>query len=264
MVISFIGWPFSGLWWTLNPFAFARWSKMAGSYLAYLLMLQVTCWLRACMKYRGLYLASFACGFVIRVILLGFSSRVPSECQPILDQGLPSACRNGTWIEDAVFCIIVCPKFWAEDCILIIYIQCFEVMGVIDCLVLCEWYSQGYDHTLFLFSGLTRNWHNICLVTLCDVFVAFFSPMFEGQWICRACSQSLINALSLGCLCSDYLFKLLLIGDSGVGKSCLLLRFAVRYIHCSSEFNHACSRAVAVGFKKIIRSLTDDLSSFRL
>lgn len=29
-------------------------------------------------------------------------------------------------------------------------------------------------------------------------------------------------------LCSDYLFKLLLIGDSGVGKSCLLLRFAVR------------------------------------
>lgn len=48
------------------------------------------------MKCRGLYLASFACGFVIRVILLGFSSRVPSECQPILDQGLPSACRNGT------------------------------------------------------------------------------------------------------------------------------------------------------------------------
>ena len=28
--------------------------------------------------------------------------------------------------------------------------------------------------------------------------------------------------------CSDYLFKLVLIGDSGVGKSCLLLRFAVR------------------------------------
>lgn len=30
-------------------------------------------------------------------------------------------------------------------------------------------------------------------------------------------------------VCSDYLFKLLLIGDSGVGKSCLLLRFAVSY-----------------------------------
>jgi hypothetical protein len=27
----------------------------------------------------------------------------------------------------------------------------------------------------------------------------------------------------------DYLFKLVLIGDSGVGKSCLLLRFAVSY-----------------------------------
>lgn len=28
---------------------------------------------------------------------------------------------------------------------------------------------------------------------------------------------------------SDYLFKLLLIGDSGVGKSCLLLRFSVSF-----------------------------------
>ena len=28
------------------------------------------------------------------------------------------------------------------------------------------------------------------------------------------------------CVCSDYFFKILLIGDSGVGKSCLLLRFA--------------------------------------
>ncbi|KAF7137479.1 hypothetical protein RHSIM_Rhsim07G0117900 [Rhododendron simsii] len=33
-------------------------------------------------------------------------------------------------------------------------------------------------------------------------------------------------ALSTGFPVSDYLFKLLLIGDSGVGKSCLLLRFA--------------------------------------
>jgi hypothetical protein len=38
-------------------------------------------------------------------------------------------------------------------------------------------------------------------------------------------------------LCSDYLFKLLLIGDSGVGKSCLLLRFAVR-ISCFSLSPH--------------------------
>ena len=32
--------------------------------------------------------------------------------------------------------------------------------------------------------------------------------------------------LMFGELRYDYLFKLLLIGDSGVGKSCLLLRFA--------------------------------------
>ena len=42
---------------------------------------------------------------------------------------------------------------------------------------------------------------------------------------------------------SDYLFKLVLIGDSGVGKSCLLLRFAVsttaRRCICSSLPLHA-------------------------
>ncbi len=37
----------------------------------------------------------------------------------------------------------------------------------------------------------------------------------------------LVANLSLISVHSDYLFKLLLIGDSGVGKSCLLLRFAV-------------------------------------
>lgn len=33
----------------------------------------------------------------------------------------------------------------------------------------------------------------------------------------------------------DYLFKLVLIGDSGVGKSCLLLRFAVSAISLTSH-----------------------------
>ena len=33
----------------------------------------------------------------------------------------------------------------------------------------------------------------------------------------------------------DYLFKLLLIGDSGVGKSCILLRFADdTYLFCAT------------------------------
>lgn len=39
---------------------------------------------------------------------------------------------------------------------------------------------------------------------------------------------------------SDYLFKLLLIGDSGVGKSCLLLRFAVGIFVFSCSFDEYC------------------------
>ena len=39
----------------------------------------------------------------------------------------------------------------------------------------------------------------------------------------------------------DYLFKLVLIGDSGVGKSCLLLRFAVRK-KCGFFFNRVVPR----------------------
>ena len=37
------------------------------------------------------------------------------------------------------------------------------------------------------------------------------------------------------CVLQDYLVKLLLIGDSGVGKSCLLLRFSDVYIPQKSE-----------------------------
>ena len=48
-----------------------------------------------------------------------------------------------------------------------------------------------------------------CLVSLALTSYDFLSPT--------------LPTLSLH---SDYLFKLLLIGDSGVGKSCLLLRFA--------------------------------------
>lgn len=36
---------------------------------------------------------------------------------------------------------------------------------------------------------------------------------------------------------SDFFFKILLIGDSGVGKSCLLLRFAVSYLVCFPSSN---------------------------
>lgn len=40
---------------------------------------------------------------------------------------------------------------------------------------------------------------------------------------------------------SDHLFKLVLIGDSGVGKSCLLLRFAVRQMVCGYRLMALCS-----------------------
>ena len=45
----------------------------------------------------------------------------------------------------------------------------------------------------------------------------FFVLLYVSHFFC-------LNISSF--LHSDYLFKLLLIGDSGVGKSCLLLRFA--------------------------------------
>jgi hypothetical protein len=174
---------------------------------AYLLMLQITCWLRTCVKCRGLYLASFACDLVIRVILLGFFSRVPSECQPILDQGIPTACRNGTWIKDADFCIIVCPKFWAEDCILVIYIQCWEVTGVIDCLVLCEslwviltrlwsysfcvfWFDQklaqhSFGYLMWCFCGffLSNVWGSVDLQSMFSESDQCFITWLFMQWL---------------------------------------------------------------------------------
>ena len=44
-------------------------------------------------------------------------------------------------------------------------------------------------------------------------------------------------------VCSDYLFKMLLIGNSGVGKSCLLLRYA------ENSFNENFFNTIGVDFK---------------
>lgn len=49
--------------------------------------------------------------------------------------------------------------------------------------------------------------------------------MPQSLTACALCT-SVEQVLTHDCNRYDYLFKLLLIGDSGVGKSCLLLRFA--------------------------------------
>lgn len=41
----------------------------------------------------------------------------------------------------------------------------------------------------------------------------------------------------------DYLFKLLLIGDSGVGKTCILFRFS------DDAFNHTFISTIGIDFK---------------
>ena len=56
--------------------------------------------------------------------------------------------------------------------------------------------------------------------------------------------------------CSDYLFKLLLIGDSGVGKSCLLLRFA------DDTYTESYISTIGVDFK--IRTIELDGKTIKL
>ncbi|CAN1259158.1 Ras-related protein RABD2b, partial [Linum perenne] len=58
------------------------------------------------------------------------------------------------------------------------------------------------------------------------------------------------------CSCSDYLFKLLLIGDSGVGKSCLLLRFA------DDSYLDSYISTIGVDFK--IRTVEQDGKTIKL
>uniref|UniRef100_G3PJE0 Uncharacterized protein n=1 Tax=Gasterosteus aculeatus aculeatus TaxID=481459 RepID=G3PJE0_GASAC len=55
---------------------------------------------------------------------------------------------------------------------------------------------------------------------------------------------------------SDYLFKLLLIGDSGVGKSCLLLRFA------DDTYTESYISTIGVDFK--IRTIELDGKTIKL
>ena len=63
---------------------------------------------------------------------------------------------------------------------------------------------------------LRASLRSLCL-SVCSTRISF------RRFALRLLHRTLVNVV---CLSSDYLFKLLLIGDSGVGKSCLLLRFA--------------------------------------
>ena len=117
--------------------------------------------------------------------------------------------------------------------------------------VVCEWVSQ-------------RCRRGSCVVCVCVHFggvgerdnggvwmFAFWVGAVNGRWMnhgfffcfsfwCCAWKKtdpflSLLNAFFF--FNSDYLFKLLLIGDSGVGKSCLLLRFAVSVFFWGGVFS---------------------------
>lgn len=84
----------------------------------------------------------------------------------------------------------------------------------------------------------------VCMVwlfscTSCDpaIFTSsltkYFKRKYISPWILYTWYVNyqfcifVLSIILIMSFCSDYLFKLLLIGDSGVGKSCLLLRFAV-------------------------------------
>ncbi|KAH0727711.1 hypothetical protein KY290_003415 [Solanum tuberosum] len=99
-----------------------------------------------------------------------------------------------------------------------------------------DWISPG--HTLGC------NVHSFLLVTSLHLDLKMPEAQME------------LNTISSYAFCSDYLFKLLLIGDSGVGKSCLLLRFA------DDSYLDSYISTIGVDFK--IRTVEQDGKTIKL
>lgn len=76
------------------------------------------------------------------------------------------------------------------------------------------------------------------------------------QWIFNVGRKPEMLTIPFSYLYSDYLFKLLLIGDSGVGKSCLLLRFA------DDTYTESYISTIGVDFK--IRTIELDGKTIKL
>lgn len=97
------------------------------------------------------------------------------------------------------------------------------VVIILSCVTIwCKISTSVIQDILFCFFFLRHYWNHIILLILKSKLLFIYHHHY---------------------LCSDYLFKLLLIGDSGVGKSCLLLRFAVsafNLIHNSSYLIYKC------------------------
>ncbi|XP_029470508.1 protein cornichon homolog 2-like isoform X1 [Rhinatrema bivittatum] len=74
--------------------------------------------------------------------------------------------------------------------------------------------------------------------------------------LCAHLTLPILHPFCGGTACVDYLFKLLLIGDSGVGKSCLLLRFA------DDTYTESYISTIGVDFK--IRTIELDGKTIKL
>jgi hypothetical protein len=100
-----------------------------------------------------------------------------------------------------------------------------------------------------------KNSVSLCFICLCTNHCA--QKAGGKGFFLFFCSFSFLNPFSsVGQGAYDYLIKLLLIGDSGVGKSCLLLRFS------DDSFTPSFITTIGIDFK--IRTITLDGKRIKL